>query len=241
MPSPPAPTRSDLRHLGDFAVGRRVLVIAAFALPIGAVGAGLAWALLRLIGLVTNLVFYDRFATALIAPGAVPHPPLLILLAPVCGGNSWNSQEAVGGLGGDAVTYSTATPMALLGGGGGAGSRNNSSGVAGSGASGGGIVMLRAASVSGSGTINADGADAYNDTDNDGGGGGGAGGSVWVSVTTGSLAGLTANARGGRGGNAWSDEPANGTPGARHGPGGGGGGGLVAHTGGAAVNVTGGN
>ena len=63
-----------------------MLVIAAFALPIGAIAAGLAWALLRLIGLVTNLVFYDRLDTALVAPGAVHHPPLLILLAPVCGG-----------------------------------------------------------------------------------------------------------------------------------------------------------
>jgi uncharacterized repeat protein (TIGR01451 family)/fimbrial isopeptide formation D2 family protein len=157
------------------------------------------------------------------------------------GGNTWNSQEVAGGLGGDAITYTTATPQALLGGGGGAGSRNNSADVAASGGAGGGIVMLRAASISGGGTINANGADAYNDTENDGGGGGGAGGSVWVSVTTGSLAGLNVNARGGRGGDAWRDEPANGTPGARHGPGGGGGGGLVAHTGGATVNVTGGD
>jgi H+/Cl- antiporter ClcA len=79
-------TSSDLRHLGDFAVGRRVLVIAALALPIGALAAGVAWALLRLIGLITNLVFYQRIDTALVAPGAIHHPPLLILLAPVCGG-----------------------------------------------------------------------------------------------------------------------------------------------------------
>jgi chloride channel protein, CIC family len=78
--------RYDLRHLGDFAVERRVLAIAAFALPLGALAAGVAWALLRLIGLITNLVFYGRFDTALVAPGAVHHPPLLILLAPVCGG-----------------------------------------------------------------------------------------------------------------------------------------------------------
>ncbi|HET8565646.1 MAG TPA: chloride channel protein [Solirubrobacterales bacterium] len=80
------PRQYDLSHLGDFAVERRVLAIAAFALPLGAVAAGVAWALLRLIGLITNLVFYGRFETALVAPGAVHHPPLLILLAPVCGG-----------------------------------------------------------------------------------------------------------------------------------------------------------
>ncbi|HEY1853600.1 MAG TPA: chloride channel protein [Solirubrobacterales bacterium] len=77
---------TDLRHLGDFAVSRRMLAIAGLALPIGAVAAGVAWALLRLIGLITNLVFYQRFATALVAPGEIHHPPLLILLAPVCGG-----------------------------------------------------------------------------------------------------------------------------------------------------------
>lgn len=63
-----------------------MLVIAAFAVPIGAFSAGVAWCLLRLIGLITNLVFYGRVDTALVAPGAVPHPPALILLAPVCGG-----------------------------------------------------------------------------------------------------------------------------------------------------------
>jgi len=76
----------DLRHLADFDVSRRLLTIAALALPIGALGACLAWVLLRLIGLITNLVFYDRFGTALVAPGEGHHAPLLILLAPVCGG-----------------------------------------------------------------------------------------------------------------------------------------------------------
>ncbi|MGN6816559.1 MAG: chloride channel protein [Solirubrobacterales bacterium] len=76
----------DLRHLADFDVSRRLLTITVLALPIGALGAGLAWALLRLIGLITNLVFYDRFGTALVAPGEGHHAPLLILLAPVCGG-----------------------------------------------------------------------------------------------------------------------------------------------------------
>ena len=45
-----------------------------------------ALALLRLIGLITNLVFYQRMSTRLIAPGAGHHQPLLILLAPVAGG-----------------------------------------------------------------------------------------------------------------------------------------------------------
>ncbi len=77
---------SDLRHLGDFDVSPRLLLITAYALPIGALVAGVAWCLLRLIGLITNLVFYQRFGTALVAPGEIHHSPLLILGAPIVGG-----------------------------------------------------------------------------------------------------------------------------------------------------------
>jgi len=77
---------SDLRHLGDFDVSPRLLLITAFALPIGALVAGVAWCLLRLIGLITNLVFYQRFGTALVAPGEIHHSPLLILGVPIAGG-----------------------------------------------------------------------------------------------------------------------------------------------------------
>ncbi|HET7573819.1 MAG TPA: chloride channel protein [Solirubrobacterales bacterium] len=75
-----------LRHLGDFETTPRVLLVAALAIPIGALSAGVAWCLLRLIGLITNAVFYQRFGTALVAPGEGHHSPALILLAPVCGG-----------------------------------------------------------------------------------------------------------------------------------------------------------
>jgi H+/Cl- antiporter ClcA len=82
-----SPSRStDLRHLGDFDVGPRLLAITAFALPIGAISAGVAWCLLRLIGLITNLVFYQRVGTALVAPGELHHSPFLILGAPIAGG-----------------------------------------------------------------------------------------------------------------------------------------------------------
>jgi H+/Cl- antiporter ClcA/CBS domain-containing protein len=63
-----------------------MLLITALALPVGAASAGLAWAPLRLIGLITNAVFYGRPGTSLVAPGAVHHSPWLILLAPVTGG-----------------------------------------------------------------------------------------------------------------------------------------------------------
>lgn len=71
---------------GDFTVTPRVLVMIAWAIPIGALGAVAAWALLALIGLLTNLVFFGRVSTELVAPGAAEHPAWLVLLAPVAGG-----------------------------------------------------------------------------------------------------------------------------------------------------------
>jgi len=61
-------------------------LITALALPVGAVSAGVSWTLLKLIGLVTNAVFYQRLDTRIVAPGATHHPPALVLLAPVAGG-----------------------------------------------------------------------------------------------------------------------------------------------------------
>jgi H+/Cl- antiporter ClcA len=76
----------DVSHLGDYSVTPRMLLITGLALPVGAVSACVAWALLRLIGLITNGVFYHRVGTSLIAPGGIHHNPALILLAPVAGG-----------------------------------------------------------------------------------------------------------------------------------------------------------
>jgi CIC family chloride channel protein len=72
--------------LGDFTARPRMLLITALALVVGGAGALAALVLLRLIGLVTNLVFYQRGNTALIAPGQQHHPWWLVLLAPIAGG-----------------------------------------------------------------------------------------------------------------------------------------------------------
>jgi H+/Cl- antiporter ClcA len=72
--------------LGDFAVDRRMLLITALALPVGALAGLAAFVLLRLIGLVTNLVFFGRIDTALVAPSAAHAPWWIILFAPVVGG-----------------------------------------------------------------------------------------------------------------------------------------------------------
>jgi H+/Cl- antiporter ClcA len=63
-----------------------MLLITALALPIGAVSACVAWMLLRLIGMITNGIFYERLDTHLVAPGGGHHNPLVILFAPIFGG-----------------------------------------------------------------------------------------------------------------------------------------------------------
>jgi LPXTG-site transpeptidase (sortase) family protein len=141
------------------------------------------------------------------------------------GGNTWvgvTGNQPVGGLGGAAFPASAGG--IILGGGGGAGDRNNSTGFASSGGTGGGIVMIRAGSVTGAGTITANGGIGVTPL-NDGGGGGGAGGSVVVSANTATVNSVTIHADGGRGTDAWPLDA--GGPADRHGPGGGGAGGVI--------------
>ncbi len=57
-----------VEELGDFTTTPRVLWISALAVGIGALSAGIALALLRLIGLFTNLFFFGRWSTALVSP-----------------------------------------------------------------------------------------------------------------------------------------------------------------------------
>lgn len=55
-----------MRHatLGDFRTDKRLLLLSAFALFIGALSAVVAYALLSLISLITNLAFFHRFTLA---------------------------------------------------------------------------------------------------------------------------------------------------------------------------------
>jgi H+/Cl- antiporter ClcA len=55
-------------RLGDFTATIRLLPISALALGIGALAAVVALALLRLIGLFTNLFYFGRWSTALVSP-----------------------------------------------------------------------------------------------------------------------------------------------------------------------------
>ncbi len=162
------------------------------------------------------------------------------------GGYGWNSMAATnttdGGFGG--VAFPSSTSALVMGGGGGAGTTNNGTyyisstsngadcgtsctGVFSSGGAGGGIVIIHAGSVAGTGTITSNGQSTLS-TLNDSTGGAGAGGSILFFANTGGLSGLTVNAIGGNGGNAWQIEAPGATfPGQRHGPGGGGGGGVI--------------
>jgi H+/Cl- antiporter ClcA len=70
--------------LGDFTTNWRVLPISALAIGIGALCAFVALALLRLIGLFTNLFYYGRWRTELVSP-AQNHLGLFSVLVPVGG------------------------------------------------------------------------------------------------------------------------------------------------------------
>lgn len=143
-----------------------------------------------------------------------------------------NSRDE-GGLGGVAIAPQSSNLLA--GGGGGAGDTNDfplpdyqasittghvlSNYNLSSGGNGGGIIFVRADSLSGSGTLKANGGDG-GDAEDNAGGGGGAGGTVAI-VARQSSASLTITARGGTGG--YSGHP----QGSGYGTGGGGGGGAV--------------
>lgn len=136
-----------------------------------------------------------------------------------------NPNGSSGGFGGSAVAGLGATRL-TLGGGGGSGTTNNSTGTLGalssSGAAGGGIIMIRAGSMTGSATFNANGSNGDSSIQNDGSGGGGAGGVVMINTGSG-MGGVTINVKGGAGGSNLIGS-AGVTP---HGPGGGGGGGYA--------------
>jgi hypothetical protein len=55
-------------ELGDFTTTVRVLPISLMAIAIGLISSGVAWLLLKLIGLFTNLFYYQRVNTALSSP-----------------------------------------------------------------------------------------------------------------------------------------------------------------------------
>jgi len=71
--------------LGDFKADRRLLMLAAMALVIGAGGAFAAWLLIKLIALVTNLVWFARLSTTSVSLAHAARTPWMVV-APVSGG-----------------------------------------------------------------------------------------------------------------------------------------------------------
>ena len=71
-------------ELRDFTAGPRLLLIALFAIIVGIISAYVAKALLALIGLFTNLFFFQRVSTALVTPDAA-HLGAWVILIPVAG------------------------------------------------------------------------------------------------------------------------------------------------------------
>lgn len=62
------PKRQAAERLGDFTTSPRVILMSALAIVIGILGAVVALILLRLIGLFTNLLFFQRWDTTLVSP-----------------------------------------------------------------------------------------------------------------------------------------------------------------------------
>ncbi len=141
-----------------------------------------------------------------------------LTLAP--GSAAWadDYRDNVGGFGGRPLDNSSNTRL-FLGGGGGAGEGDNDEN--GDGGIGGGIAyLLVKGTVTGSGSIRANGQAGGNSTDRDGAGGGGGGGAV-VLFCNSTITGISIQANGGVGGNNTR------TNAEAHGPGGGGGGGYI--------------
>ncbi|MBV9303575.1 MAG: chloride channel protein [Acidobacteriaceae bacterium] len=71
-------------ELGDFTTTTRVIPISLLAIAIGVISSFVAWFLLKLIGLFTNLFYYQRFNTALSSP-AGNHLGVFAIAIPVIG------------------------------------------------------------------------------------------------------------------------------------------------------------
>jgi H+/Cl- antiporter ClcA len=79
------PSASIGAKLSDFTVDRRILLLIAMALVVGSAGALCAWALVKLIALVTNLVWFGRISVASVSLARAARGPWMVL-APALGG-----------------------------------------------------------------------------------------------------------------------------------------------------------
>jgi H+/Cl- antiporter ClcA/predicted transcriptional regulator len=80
-----SPAKLPKHTLADFTADRRILVLVALALVIGSAGALSAWVLIKLIALVSNLVWFGRLDTVAIPLSHAARTPWMVL-APAIGG-----------------------------------------------------------------------------------------------------------------------------------------------------------
>src|SRR5689334_405121 len=73
-----------MTRLGDFTTTPRVIPVSLLAIVIGCASSVVAWILLRLIGLFTNLFYYGRLSTQMVSP-AGNHLGWFAVLVPVGG------------------------------------------------------------------------------------------------------------------------------------------------------------
>jgi len=74
-----------LPRLGDFTTDRRVLLLIAMALVVGACCTAAAWLLLKLIALFTNAIWFGRISVANVSLAGL-HPSWWVVAAPALGG-----------------------------------------------------------------------------------------------------------------------------------------------------------
>src|SRR5215471_373553 len=72
-------------QLADFTRDKRILILSGMAVIIGAISAVVAYALVWLIGVITNLAFYQKFSSTFTSP-AGNHLGYWLILVPVIGG-----------------------------------------------------------------------------------------------------------------------------------------------------------
>jgi chloride channel protein, CIC family len=82
---PTGVNRASWERLGDFTVTPRVVAISGLALGIGALASVVALALLRLIGLFTNLFYFGRWSTEMVSPSG-NHLGWFSVFVPIGGG-----------------------------------------------------------------------------------------------------------------------------------------------------------
>ena len=86
VPPITTPTHTKLHHapLADFSTNGRVVLITGMALVVGAIGAGVAYVLIWLISLLTNLSFFHRWSSEAVLPQD-HHLGLWVIAVPVVG------------------------------------------------------------------------------------------------------------------------------------------------------------